>query len=212
MKYLIPHYYPHPDYYKYAKKTHPKYGLYHISYEPLPEDNEKLRDFIKKINPKIIFNIGVGYGLIEVQICETLLRDKNFFKIYSIDPWLGTWDSVTMYDNRFSADEEFNAFLFNIKSKDLNNYVIPCRHTPLTWFTKLKGSREFPDFIYINALRFTWQEVKLIIELYSSILSKTGAICLFHKNYDEIKKFITVFAKENNFKITDHNNLCFLQK
>jgi hypothetical protein len=212
MKYLIPHYYPHPDYYKYAKKTHPKYGLNHISYEPLPEDNEKLRDFIKKINPKIIFNIGVGYGLIEVQICETLLRDKNFFKIYSIDPWLGTWDSVTMYDNRFSADEEFNAFLFNIKSKNLNNYVIPCRHTPLTWFTKLKGSREFPDFIYINTLRFTWQEVKLIIELYSSILSKTGAICLFHKNYEEIKKFIDSFTKENNFKIINHNNLCFLQK
>lgn len=212
MKYLIPHYYPHPDYYKYAKKTHPKVALSRISYESSIEDNEKLSNFIEKINPKIIFNIGVGYGSIETIISGCLLRKTSFFKIYSIDPWLGVWDSVTMYDNRFSADEEFNAFLYNMKTRKLENFVIPCRHTPLTWFTKLKGSKEFADFIYINMLRFSWEETKIMVELYSSILVKTGAIAMYHQNYEEIKKFIESFAKENNFKITHYNNLCFIQR
>lgn len=212
MKYLIPHYYPHPDYYKYTKKIHPRIDLNSSPYEPLTEEKHALSNIIQKINPKTIFNIGVGYGSIETAICSALLVKTKFFKIYSIDPWLGAWDSITMYDNRFSADEEFNSFLFNMKSKKIENFVIPCRHTPLTWFTKLKGSREFPDFIYINMVRFTWEEAKAIVKLYSSILVKTGAIGLYHKNYNEMKKFIESFAEENNFKITHHNNLCFLQR
>lgn len=209
MKYISPIYFPNPDYYKYAKKVE---DIRPIRHDLSDKELEEIKSIVAKYSPKIIFNIGAQVGRIEYEICRILYPKEISFRIYSIDPWLGQWDGVELYDNRFSADNHFNTFLFNIKKHKYENYVIPCRHTPLTWYRKLKDSGEKADFIFLNMLRFSSEEDKQIMNHYVNILNSDGILAFKYNPEKHIKPFIELFKDKEKLKILQDGEICFLKK
>lgn len=209
MKYMSPYYYPNPDYYKYAKKID---DIKPVKHDLLDSEISEIQTIVKQYSPKIIFNIGAQVGRIEYEICKILYPKEIPFRIYSINPWLGQWDGVELYDNRFSADNHFNTFLFNIKKHKYEKYVIPCRHTPLTWYRKLKDSGEMADFIFLNMLRFPSEEDQNIMERYIRILKPDGIFAFKYKPEDHVKPFIERFKEKEKLKILKEGEICFLKR
>lgn len=209
MKYIAPHFLPNPDYYKYAKGIK-EYRQDHHTISSTEIDS--LRKILHYESPKVIFNIGARDGREEETICNALITKSQDFKIYSIDTWLGQWDSTILYDNRFSGDDNFDSFLFKIKNNHYDKYVIPCRHTPLTWYAKFRESNEIADFIYINMSRFSMYEIQSCLKLYPSILSSKGAICCSYQKFNEFRDYLVKFSQENDLKLTMVGDLCLLSK
>lgn len=127
----------------------------------------------KKLNNVNVLEIGSWAGSSTVIWAKTC-KKYNKGKVFAIDTWHGSISEPLQMRLASKKEFVFNLFLHNIRSSNLENYVVPLRGMSDEIFSVIKNKRF--DFIYIDG-DHSYSKFKKDLEDYSTLVKNGGIIC-----------------------------------
>jgi predicted O-methyltransferase YrrM len=133
--------------------------------------NQKmLAEFIKKIQPKIVIEVGSWLGKSSIYMAQLLNPSAT---LYAIDHWHGNKNNEKLSEAHKRLPTLFQQFLSNVIHMKLSEKIIPIRMSSLE---AAKSLNIIADLIYIDACHDEESVYNDIIAWHAK-LSKTGIIC-----------------------------------
>ncbi len=154
-------------------------GLYQLDTQGWNSQHPYLAQAIERVRPRVIVEIGVWKGGSTLFMAENLRRLGLDAAVIAVDTWLGSWDHWVNPQWRRELSfvhgypNFFYKFMNNVKSLQLQDYVVPLPLDSVNAFHTLRAAGIRPDVVHIDA-GHDYRAVKTDIDLWWPWLSPGG--------------------------------------
>lgn len=159
---------------------------------------------LKKINPKVVVELGSWLGLSTCDIARMIPSDA---KIYAVDHFLG----CKKHHTNIIQPVLYKQFLSNIIQEGLTHKIIPLKTTTREAAVKIQKKGVEIDLIYVDADHETDAVYQDLCDWYP-LLSSKGVMCGDDWLWDSVQIAVKEFAQENTLLIGCKKNFWQLLK